>query len=546
MEKPKILLVDDRKENLVALQAILEEPELDIMLANSGDEALALLIEHEFALVLLDVQMPGMDGIEIAEMMRRREKTKHTPIIFVTAINKEQQYVFKGYEKGAVDYLFKPLDATVLRSKVKVFLNLFKQNQSLLHAYAELHATLEELRQANKKILEDQRVIIEEERLRLLLQLAGATAYEMNQPLTELLTGIDLLKQQIRNGENFGENLLKISKAGETLQHTAHKIQTIHEDKNLLSAANSGRKADAPIKVLSVEDNEDYYIMLSSMFRNDPNVQFLNAGSLAAAGKLLSAPECCDVILLDHLLPDGNSFDLFALLKKMALDVPVVVITGQGDEVVASKVIKLGAADYLPKSDVTRENLSSCIHGALDQHRLKQDMNRTLKKMAEMATRDSLTGLRNQRYFLEAIEQETNRERRYKTGLSLCLIDVDYFKNINDTHGHSAGDFVLRELAEIMAQSVRTSDIVCRYGGEEFALIFPHTTAANAQYVCERFRRKAEDHIFHYEGKDLRITISTGIAGFPADGDETASTFFERADKNLYQAKANGRNQVCV
>lgn len=126
IEKPKLLLVDDRPENLTALQAVLDDLGAEIVLAHSGNEALSKVLKQEFAVVLLDVQMPGMDGFEVAELMRSNEKTRKIPIIFVTAISKEQQYVFKGYESGAVDYLFKPLEPVVVQGKVRIFIELFQ------------------------------------------------------------------------------------------------------------------------------------------------------------------------------------------------------------------------------------------------------------------------------------------------------------------------------------------------------------------------------------------------------------------------------------
>lgn len=134
LEQPKILIVDDREQNLIALEALLEDSGAEIHQATSGNEALAQMLRHDFALVLLDVQMPGMDGFETAELMRLNAKTQHTPIIFVTAISKEQQYVFKGYEAGAVDYLPKPIDPVVLLSKVRVFLELWRNRHELQEA----------------------------------------------------------------------------------------------------------------------------------------------------------------------------------------------------------------------------------------------------------------------------------------------------------------------------------------------------------------------------------------------------------------------------
>ncbi|MGA1870514.1 MAG: EAL domain-containing protein [bacterium] len=126
---PNVLIVDDRVENLVALQSILEGLPLQLVKATSGKEALWLLLQHDFALVIIDVQMPEMDGFETAAFMKERKKTKNIPIIFVTAIDKDEKHIFKGYEVGAVDYLFKPIEADILKSKVLVFLELYNQRK---------------------------------------------------------------------------------------------------------------------------------------------------------------------------------------------------------------------------------------------------------------------------------------------------------------------------------------------------------------------------------------------------------------------------------
>lgn len=131
VEKPNVLIVDDREENLIAMEALLSELDVCIHTARSGNNALSMMLDHHYALVLMDVQMPEMDGFETAELMRAKRNTQHVPIIFVTAISHEQKYIFKGYELGAVDYLFKPIDPTVLKSKVKVFIELDRQKRLL-------------------------------------------------------------------------------------------------------------------------------------------------------------------------------------------------------------------------------------------------------------------------------------------------------------------------------------------------------------------------------------------------------------------------------
>jgi diguanylate cyclase (GGDEF)-like protein/PAS domain S-box-containing protein len=137
---PAILVVDDQASNLIAMEAVFDGEPVELVKAGSGQEALRLLLEREFALVLLDVQMPNLDGFEVAEIMRSNPRTESTPIIFLTAISKEQRYIFRGYETGAVDYLFKPIDAEILRSKVRVFLDLDRKSRSLRESLRLLQA----------------------------------------------------------------------------------------------------------------------------------------------------------------------------------------------------------------------------------------------------------------------------------------------------------------------------------------------------------------------------------------------------------------------
>ena len=140
MIEQKLLLVDDQPANLVSLEAVLEGEGRTLIKAHSGQEALKILLKEDISLVLLDVQMPGMYGFEVAELMRQRKDTQLVPIIFVTAISKEKKYVFKGYQAGAVDYLFKPLDPLILKSKVDFFLSLDKQRRELQQKLREAQA----------------------------------------------------------------------------------------------------------------------------------------------------------------------------------------------------------------------------------------------------------------------------------------------------------------------------------------------------------------------------------------------------------------------
>jgi signal transduction histidine kinase/DNA-binding response OmpR family regulator/HPt (histidine-containing phosphotransfer) domain-containing protein len=145
-----VLLVDDRPENLLSLENLLKSSELNIFKATSGNEALGLMLRNDFALVLLDVQMPEMDGFEVAQLMHSSSRTRHLPIIFITAINKEQRHVFKGYKSGAVDYLFKPLNPDILRSKVHVFIELYKKQKTVEKATQTCNTALDGLKKTER------------------------------------------------------------------------------------------------------------------------------------------------------------------------------------------------------------------------------------------------------------------------------------------------------------------------------------------------------------------------------------------------------------
>src|SRR5215211_613235 len=185
-EQPvNILLVDDHSENVLALEAILEPLGQNLVKANSGEEALKQLLRHDFAVILLDVQMPGMDGFETAQLIHGRERSRHTPIIFLTAINTSDSQVSRGYEVGAVDYLLKPIDAGILLSKVAVFVELYRKNALVERQAAELAATI--------KALEYQI----EERLRTEGELRSARN-ELEQRVRERTAGLAQANESLR------------------------------------------------------------------------------------------------------------------------------------------------------------------------------------------------------------------------------------------------------------------------------------------------------------------------------------------------------------
>jgi diguanylate cyclase (GGDEF)-like protein len=168
------------------------------------------------------------------------------------------------------------------------------------------------------------------------------------------------------------------------------------------------------------------------------------------------------------------------------------------------------------------------------------------QQMIDAALKDGLTRAYNKKFFLDRLETEFAYARRHKTMLSLVMFDVDYFKKINDTYGHLAGDAVLVHLARITQSTIRTEDVLARYGGEEFAIICRGTPLVNAGVLGERLRARVEAENFDYQGTRLPVTISVGVAALPEANVATASELVRDADSALYEAKRSGRNRVCL
>ncbi len=163
----------------------------------------------------------------------------------------------------------------------------------------------------------------------------------------------------------------------------------------------------------------------------------------------------------------------------------------------------------------------------------------------ELSITDGLTKLYNKRYFLEILEKEFERAKRFKNALCLIVLDIDHFKSVNDTYGHLQGDSVLREIGGILVQSARKIDIIARYGGEEFVIIAPNTNMDDIHIIAERIRQATEDHDFEAEKEPIKLTVSLGVSTL-REGTNDMLELIKKADDALYKAKSEGRNKVCI
>ncbi|MDR0281252.1 MAG: hybrid sensor histidine kinase/response regulator [Paucimonas sp.] len=240
----KLLIVDDLPENLLALEALIKGDDRAVYQAGSADQALSLLLEHEFALAILDVQMPGMNGFELAELMRGTEKTKHIPIVFVSAAAREMNYAFKGYESGAVDFLHKPLDTVAVKSKVTVFVELYRQRKALDR---QLQA-LERSQQEQQQLLEQLQVARAdlERAVRMRDDFMSIVSHEVRTPLNGLILETQLRKLHLAKDNADAFTLDKMRAMVERDERQINSLIRLIEDMLDVSRIRTGKLSISP------------------------------------------------------------------------------------------------------------------------------------------------------------------------------------------------------------------------------------------------------------------------------------------------------------
>ena len=250
-----------------------------------------------------------------------------------------------------------------------------------------------------------------------------------------------------------------------------------------------------------------------------------------------------EIISLDLYLPDGNGLDICkAIRSSRKLDeLPIVIVSGNTEMDTVVECLRAGANDHISKP-IIKEEFFARVSNVLKIRTLQKDLHDQQKQMETLAFTDPLTTLFNRTYMDMAMQREMERTRRSKSPLGLLLIDLDFFKQVNDTHGHEVGDEVLREFGLLLKSAIRSYDVPCRYGGEEFCVLLPGSTASNVVTVAERIRKACEEHTFSSKG--LKQTISIGTSVFPELSREHC--LISDADKALYSAKQSGRNRTIV
>ena len=297
--------------------------------------------------------------------------------------------------------------------------------------------------------------------------------------------------------------------------------------------------AKSQVQILIVDDDV--------AVRNTMNEYILTAGYQSEAVSCAEeALEMLDnksfhVVITDIILPAMGGLELTKIIKKDQ-DSDVIVMTGYSDDYSYEEAINIGASDFVIKP-VRLEELLLRLKRVLKERDLTNERIRMMEKLQKLAVTDGLTKLYNSRSFYSQLETEVDRFNRYKHPLALLLLDLDHFKDYNDTYGHLEGDKVLVRFSQIIKSCLRTNDTAYRYGGEEFTVILPETGGEEAGTVAQRIRAALEAERFSpVNGKEVKITISIGVTEYQPK--EELSTFIQRADRAMYRSKQKGRNMV--
>lgn len=289
-------------------------------------------------------------------------------------------------------------------------------------------------------------------------------------------------------------------------------------------------------KILVVDDNRLNIRLLTDILEDEEFTVYTADNGLVVLDMARKLHP--DVILLDIMMPELDGFEVCKLLKNHheVKDIPVIMVTAKTEGSDIKNAMELGAFDYI-KKPFDEVEVVARVWSAL---RFKEHQDR----LKELAMKDGLTGLYNHALLVELLEKELSKQQRLNGYLAFAMVDIDYFKKINDTYGHLSGNIVLKEVSDILVNSVRKGDIVGRFGGEEFGIVLLEAEKQDTFQLCERIRKRIEEYNFNIGYESLKTTVSIGAFVKEPYNSITAIDIIQKADEELYKAKNNGRNRV--
>ena len=444
----RVLVVDDILANVRLLEAKLTAEYFEVITAHNGAEALEAVARHKPDIVLLDIMMPGMDGLEVCRRIKQDPTTQHVPVIIVTALDQAEDKV-AGLEAGADDFLTKPVNDVALFCRLKSLVRL--------------------------KMLTD----------------------ELSQ----------------RSAGSFG----------------------------LLSGRNYDVVKDEPWRIMVVDNCADLAERIGASL---PEEHVLVAADDPQHALFQVAEGNFELVVINLDLEGYDGLRICSQLRSLerTRQIPILIITDPDDNHRLLRALDMGVNDYLVKP-MDRLELLARMKTQIRRWRYAQMLRNHVSLSMELALTDSLTGFFNRRFLDQHVQPLAQRTIENGRPMSFLLLDVDHFKQVNDSFGHDVGDRVLKEVADRVRRCVRGADYPCRIGGEEFVVALPDSDLALAMKVGERIRRTVSAKPVVAGSHHVPVTISIGVASCE-NGEVEIAPALKRADKALYRAKHEGRNRV--
>ena len=294
-----------------------------------------------------------------------------------------------------------------------------------------------------------------------------------------------------------------------------------------------------PLRLLLVEDSEDDARLVVRELRRHYELIYERVDTPAATNDALDKPGW-DMVISDYSMPQFSGLDVLALVRERNLDIPFIIVSGTIGEETAVEAMKAGAHDYLIKGNLTR--LIPAVDRELREAKIRQERRQAQEIINFMAYHDPLTALPNRSLLHEQLQQAIKLAQREQKTVALLLLDLDHFKEINDTLGHAHGDAVLQEVGHRLKEILRASDMVARLGGDEFAILLPLTSPDHAHIVAQKVRAALEAP-FIMENLPIMVEGSIGIALYPDHG-ATVDELIQHSDIAMYVAKHHKRGIV--
>ncbi len=478
----KILLVEDTDTQLKFLKDGLEKSGFDVDTATNGSEAYKKVYSCAPDIIVSDIKMPGIDGYQLCRMLKNTEETKRIPIILLTVLESKIDS-FWGKKAGAQLFLSKSIDINELANSINATVKRYP-------------------------VTEEYKLAIKEKD-----GIDNSAQFRLNAILNDLLMK-SIFSNEFRNLNDFlnYERILVeklFSLLSSFVEYQVAGIYFASPDEfseNILYLDTLGRNLS---KNLLSDVNYDF-------FRRMEEHKTIKDGKFEVVRMLLGKELDCDFSDLSSKIIIPLVFD-----KKL-----------------------IGGICFYTKKDMDYSSFryfDIMISELLTIFKMKYQY--TEKEF--MSVLDGLTGLYNRRQFEIGLEQELNRTKRHPSDFSLAILDIDFFKKVNDNYGHQYGDYVLKAVADLMKKSFRKTDLLYRYGGEELVMIMPETNIEGALIPVQRLRRMVEDFDFEYNGVKAKVTVSIGLT-MNYQNLNTSAEILKSADDALYKAKESGRNRVVL